>query len=383
MVKFDAESWYEIVSGKRRGLAAHGLRAFLLFASGCYALVMIIRNWLYNIGMLRQQRVNVPVVVVGNLTVGGTGKTPVVEWVARYFRQHDCRVTLLSRGYQATEGPNDEAMLLEANLPDVPHLQGRDRVASAHTAIEELESELLLLDDGFQHRRLARDLDIVLIDATRPWGYGYCLPRGMLREPLSGLRRAGLVLVTRTDQVESEQIDLIEKRIRAIAGNCPIVRCSHVPVCLQNSEEELPISSLQGQRVAAFCGIGNAESFYQMLRSLHADVLATRTFPDHHAYTRADVDELAGWATSLHEGTWLLTTQKDWVKLRCNTLGNKSLWSLRIGIEIMQGLEQLEHCLQTVISKAGRDSLACGSDASYLFSPSSKDAYDSATTQPV
>ncbi len=130
-----------------------------------------------------------PVVSIGNLTAGGTGKTPCVEYVVRFYRALDRRVAILSRGYGGDGARNDEALVLEENLPDVPHLQGADRVALAHIAIEELESEIVVLDDGFQHRRLARDLDLVLIDATAPWGHGYLLPRGLLREPPGSLKR--------------------------------------------------------------------------------------------------------------------------------------------------------------------------------------------------
>ena len=168
---------------------------------------------------------------VGNLTLGGTGKTPCVEYVADLYRQHEYRVAILSRGYRGEHnetGRNDEAMLLEENLPDVPHLQGRDRAALAATAVEELESEVLVLDDGFQHRRLARDLDIVLIDATNPWGFGYLFPRGALREPVSGLRRAGVVMITRADRASSEAIETMRQRIRHYAS-VPIVQTRHQP----------------------------------------------------------------------------------------------------------------------------------------------------------
>jgi tetraacyldisaccharide 4'-kinase len=156
-----------------------GLRA----VSVPYGLAVRVRNWLYDRGWKRVVRAAVPVVSVGNLTLGGTGKTPCVEYVARFYRRLDLRVAILSRGYGSRAGRNDEALVLEENLPDVPHLQGPDRAALAAIGVEELESEILVLDDGFQHRRLARDLDLVLIDATEPWGYGYLFPRGLLREP--------------------------------------------------------------------------------------------------------------------------------------------------------------------------------------------------------
>src|SRR5262249_3767146 len=151
-----------LVSGRLRGLWPGLQRLGLRVVSGPYGLAVRLRNWLYDRGWKKVVRAPVPVVRVGNLTLGGTGKTPCVRYVARFYRQRDLRVAILSRGYGSTQGRNDEALVLEENLPDVPHLQGADRAALAATAVEELESEVLVLDDGFQHRRLARNLDLVL-----------------------------------------------------------------------------------------------------------------------------------------------------------------------------------------------------------------------------
>ena len=156
------------------------------------------RNYGYDHGQSPSQRVSVPVISVGNLSMGGTGKTPLVAWIAQRLQQRGVRVTLVSRGYGAVAGkPNDEALELEQKLPGVPHLQNPDRVAAAQKGIAELGSQAILLDDGFQHRRLARDLDIVLLDAVEPFGFGHVFPRGTLREPISGLRRADLVALSR------------------------------------------------------------------------------------------------------------------------------------------------------------------------------------------
>ena len=176
------ETFHALISGRKRGPTAALLRGTLRLASMPYGWAAAVRNKLFDWGWKGSTRVEVPVVSVGNLTLGGTGKTPCVEYVCRFYRGLDLRVGILSRGYGVEHGPNDEALVLEENLPDVPHLQGPDRVALARTAIEELESEILVLDDGFQHRRLARDLDVVLVDATDPWGHGYLFPRGLLRE---------------------------------------------------------------------------------------------------------------------------------------------------------------------------------------------------------
>src|SRR5205823_5210577 len=163
-------------SGRKRGASASVLRGLLRLASVAYGWAAGLRNRLFDRGWKRSERVSAVVVSVGNLTLGGTGKTPCVEYLCRFTRDLDLRVAILSRGYGTEHGRNDEALVLEENLPDVPHLQGADRIALARTAIEELESEVLVLDDGFQHRRLARDLDVVLVDATNPWGFGYPFP---------------------------------------------------------------------------------------------------------------------------------------------------------------------------------------------------------------
>ena len=154
-----------------------------------------------------------PVISVGNITLGGTGKTPMVEWIARWYRRRGVRVTLISRGYGHAGGINDEGLVLEENLPDVPHLQDPDRVRLASIAVLELETELIILDDGFQHRRLARDLDIVMLDALDPFGLGRLFPRGLLREPKGSLRRAGAIVLSRADLLEPAARDAIRREV--------------------------------------------------------------------------------------------------------------------------------------------------------------------------
>ncbi|MBX7104343.1 MAG: tetraacyldisaccharide 4'-kinase [Gemmataceae bacterium] len=279
----------------------------------------------------------VPVISIGNLTVGGTGKTPTVELIARSLRDRGIRPVILSRGYGSESGPNDEALVLEDNLPDVPHLQSPDRVAIAQTAVEELEAEALILDDGFQHRKLARDLDIVLIDATNPWGYGHLLPRGLLREPVSALGRAGAVIITRSAQADAATLSTITARVRKYCAG-PLIEANHIPLQWHRESGETAVpEAFAGQRVAAFCGLGNPESFRQTLADLKTDVIAWRTYPDHHNYTRADVDDLRTWAQALPADTPVLTTQKDVVKLRLRDLAGHALWSLRIGLQLRDG----------------------------------------------
>jgi len=293
-----------------------------------------------------------PVISIGNLTLGGTGKTPCVEHVARFYRGLDLRVAILSRGYGQSGGRNDEARVLEDNLPDVPHLQGPDRVALARTALEELESEILLLDDGFQHRRLARDLDLVLIDCTQPWGHGHLLPRGLLREPPSSLRRAGIVLLTRCDQVDPERRQHIRREIGRRAPAVPIVETSHRPTeLIGSSGSQAELETLRGRPAAAFCGLGNPEAFRRTLLDQGASLTAFRTFADHHPYNRADVADLCRWAAELPADTHVVTSQKDLVKLRVPDLAGRPLWALRIRLQIQSGQEILEQHLRAVLTR--------------------------------
>jgi tetraacyldisaccharide 4'-kinase len=303
---------------------------------------------------MRQTRVGVPVVSVGNLTLGGTGKTPCVEHIARFYRAKGWRVALLSRGYGAGQGPNDEAQVLAENLPGVPHLQGADRVALARTAVEELESEVLVLDDGFQHRRLARDLDIVLIDATCPWGHGHLFPRGLLRESPHNLRRAGLIILTRCDQVAVEQRRRLRNEVVRLAPDAPILGTHHQPVELINGEQQTAsLTELRSRPVAAFCGIGSPEAFRRTLMDRGATLSDFRIYADHHPYSQTDVEELQRWAGRQPADALVLTTQKDLVKLRRTELAGRPLWALRIQLQGFDGdsLAALDLSLKRVLNQ--------------------------------
>jgi tetraacyldisaccharide 4'-kinase len=315
-----------------------------------YGLGTWLRNRGYDVGWLKAHKAPVPVVSIGNLTLGGTGKTPAVEYVARFYREMELRVAILSRGYGNANGRNDEALVLESNLPDVPHLQGKDRLALARTACTELDSEVLVLDDGFQHRRLHRDLDVVLIDVTNPWGYNRLFPRGLLRESPASLRRAQVALLTRCDQVLLDDVVQLRRAVRGFAAGLPVVESRHAPRELVNSlGEQAELERLRGVPVAGVCGIGNPEGFRRTLLDLGARMLAWRTFPDHHAYTRSDVDQLRAWARQLPAEALIVTTQKDLVKLAIVQLGGRPLWAVRIALELTEGMETFNALLKGVI----------------------------------
>ena len=243
----------------------------------------------------------VPVLSVGNLTLGGTGKTPLVRWIARWFHERGVRVAVVSRGYGASGGqPNDEALELRKSLPHVPHLQNPDRVAAARSAIEKFQSQLIVLDDGFQHRRLARDLDIVLLDALAPFGFGHVFPRGMLREPVDGLRRADVVILSRADHLDPAERAALWQTVRRCAPQAAGAEVIHAPRRLISAAgAEMPLDSVRGQSVAAFCGLGNPAGFRHTLETCGCRVVGFREFSDHHQYTPADLDALAAWAAGL------------------------------------------------------------------------------------
>lgn len=344
------EVFRDLVRGRQRGIVPALQRFGLRLASGPYAVGVRLRNLAYDRGWLRITRAAAPVVSVGNLTLGGTGKTPCVEYVARFYRERDLRVAILSRGYGSMAGRNDEALVLEENLPDVPHLQGADRVALAAAAVEELESEVLVLDDGFQHRRLARDLDLVLLDATDPWGCGYLFPRGLLREPKSSLRRAGGVVLTRCDQ--AADLEGLRREVTRLVPHTPVAETTHRPSSLVNADgETTALDVLADRPIVAFCGLGNPEAFQRTLANCGANLSAFRTFPDHHAYTRADVDELSTWANRHATDCVVVTTQKDLVKLRLTRLGERPLWALQIRLHVESGQEALDHLLEAAVRR--------------------------------
>ena len=309
------------------------------------------RTRLYRAGLLKAERVGAPVISVGNLTAGGTGKTPLVEWVARTVAREGLRPCVLTRGYGredvgqrvvVSDGERvlagvreggDEPVLLAESLAGVASVVcDRDRVGAAVWAREHLGARVFVLDDGFQHMRIARDLDIVTLDATEPWGGGHMLPRGLLREPVGALARADCVVITRSNL--APDIEALRSEVTRLTGGRASVVASRVrtrslrrivnsptahDAATQEEDTHTDVERLVGAGpFAAFCAIGNPRAFFEQLRKEGFDLRHTRTFPDHHAYTRAEVEAFAREAA--HSGALaLLTTAKDAVKLRSHT----------------------------------------------------------------
>lgn len=343
-------NFHELVSGRKGGLIASLTRGALGVAEVAYAAAVRSRNHRYDCGVTNVYHCDATVVSIGNLTVGGAGKTPLVEWVTRRLGQWGVRPAILSRGYGTPLGePNDEALELELALPGVIHLQNPDRCSAAHDAVERWGASALVLDDGFQHRRLARDLDIVLLDANQPFGYGRLLPRGLLREPSSSLARAQLVVLSRADMLDTSSRSQLRRRAAQLAPRADWCEVVHQPTrALSLDGDAEDVQSFQDQPVVAFCGIGNPAAWRHTLATLDCRVLQFRAFPDHHAYSAADCEALAGWARSAG-ATTLLCTRKDLVKLNASAWTGLKLRAIEVGIRFETGQAKMELALRCAL----------------------------------
>jgi len=307
--------WLALISGRTRGAAASLARAGLWILSRLYRLGLAVANvrWLLP-GMVR--RLPCPVVSVGNLTVGGTGKTPMVACLTNMVTGMGGAPLIVSRGYGGDEGrPNEEARELERLCPHVPHVQNPDRARAIRAWLQRQPCDVAILDDGFQHRRCGRDLDIVLIDALRPFGYGYLLPRGLLREPVSALRRADVIVITRAAWLADDAVARLKARVGNLArGGTPVLLAEHQPTgILLPDGSRRDLAWLAGREVAAACAIANPQAFRLTLERLGAHVAPFEVFRDHHAYTADDLNRLVGAAEAAGAKV-LVTTGKDFVK---------------------------------------------------------------------
>jgi tetraacyldisaccharide 4'-kinase len=277
----------------------------------------------------------------------------LVAFLANWFQDQGQKPAILSRGYRAVDGgPNDEKLVLDLLCPGIMHLQNPDRVASARHAVTAQQVQVLVLDDGFQHRRLARDLDLVLIDATCPWGYGAVLPRGLLREPRSGMKRADLAIITRADQATEADRLRIKSEIHKFHPGLLIAEVAFVPKRLVNVEgESADFETFQKKPAVAFCGIGNPKGFQNTLAvcGLVLDASRFQTFADHHHYSSADLESL-GQLAHQKQATGLFTTQKDLVKIPRTDIAGVPLWAVEIGVEWLSGEDFLLSRLQELFN---------------------------------
>ena len=317
----------DILYDRRNDLASLPLRVFLCALSLLYGGVVALRAFLYRKGWLGSESVPCRVVSIGNITVGGTGKTPVTIMTARMLRDAGRRVTVVSRGYArksagigvvsdderiflSPDESGDEPHLIAASLPGVPVVVGRKRAEAARFAWERFRPDVILLDDAFQHFKLRRDLDVVTVCADNPFGNGFLLPRGSLRETPSALKRAGAVLLTRFEGNAPSKF--LEEELHRFHPGMPVFYSRHVPVQLRllAGSEIIPPESLRGRKVAALSNIAGPGSFHRTLESLGAEIVWKRSMPDHHRYDTDEVAEIGREALA-NGADFLVMTAKD------------------------------------------------------------------------
>ncbi|MCM8790940.1 MAG: tetraacyldisaccharide 4'-kinase [Candidatus Omnitrophica bacterium] len=341
---------YSLMTDKRKGVIFAPLKAALYILSILYAMAIFARRLLYRFKILKSHSVPIKVISVGNLTLGGTGKTPFTIALAGILENELKRsAAVLIRGYGW-----DEQALLKKNMPDIPVLVGEDRAKSAHKAIRLYGSQFAILDDGFQHWELKRDLDIVLVDARNPFGNGRLFPRGVLREPLSALKRAHVVVLTKVNKASPSHLEALRSRIRAINSHVVFLEAVHRPKYLYDpkARKNRDIFFAKGKKVILVSSIGDPEYFEETAKDLGAVVLEHISFGDHHNYTLRDVETIIRRCGG-RSLDFLITTEKDAVKFArmSFSFGAYTMMQLAIEMEITAGKELLVARLNSLYSR--------------------------------
>ena len=330
---------------------------------GIYGQIIKVRNRLYDTGRFRTYWLDAPVVSVGNITVGGTGKTPTVILLAEIARELGANPGIILRGYgKKADSDSDETMLFRKRVSFAKIVAHRDRVLAGHKAIEQ-GANILIADDAFQHRRLGRDFDICLIDATFPFGGERLLPFGRLREPIDSLKRADLIIVTRANQIGQEELRSLTNRLKNIVADISILYSSHKPKRLAMLDgRELAVDDIRNKRVFLFAALARPKGFYETIVKLGANVVGTKYFPDHYFFTPDDLQNI-NCSADRSDADFIVCTEKDIVKLNENLLVNakinsKRLLSLEIEMEISgDGEDILRKKMEQLLNNFSRDIL--------------------------
>jgi len=370
----------EVILEERRGWKEASVRGLAYGISKLFQVAIKVRRFLYNVRILRDATLGVQVIAIGNLTWGGTGKTPVVEKLARELRDQGRNVAILSRGYRSKPPPfhewllnkllfrddttpprvvsdgksllldsdmaGDEPYMLASNLKDVVVLVDKDRVKSGRYAIEKFGCDTLLLDDGFQYWKLrGRRQDIVLVDRQQPFGNEWLLPRGTLREPPSHLARANTIFITKSDGNTAE----LRRRITGFNPTAGIIECVHHPLYLEDvfTGQRLELEILKGRKVASFSGIAQPHSFEQSLVQLGAELVYTKRFADHHRFTQQEVINAINRSKKRQAQT-IITTQKDAVRFPKIDRRDLPIYFMRVEIKIISGADGFEDCVRKI-----------------------------------
>jgi len=339
------QNYRNVISGQNKSIAAKLSRLFLSVAAQVYLAVIVLRNFLYSKNWLKTHRADAAVISIGNITTGGTGKTPLVIWLYRFFQQKNVNCAILTRGYKSTKNQRratsderrattDEPAILTESCPGAKVIVNPNRVAAAALAVDKFNTNVLIMDDGFQHRRLARDLDIVTIDATVPFGYGKMLPAGLLREPVASLKRADAVVLTRCDKVPISELSQIGKKLQLINPDMEIARAIYAAVCAKSIDnKEISLEELKNKRIFAFCGIGNPDAFLNTVKNLGTNLVGSKIYNDHYHYTNNDIADICDQVMYL-KADFILTTQKDWTKIAPLTADKRAIPFAYLEIEL-------------------------------------------------
>lgn len=370
----------EVIFNRRQGNRADILRGVLHTLSRVFESAVKLRRFLYDTRILRDRTLGVQVIAIGNLTVGGTGKTPVVEKFARELKSQGRRVAILSRGYRSKPAPlwvrlrrkllfqddvtpprivsdgksllldsqsaGDEPFMLAANLKDVVVLVDKDRVKAGRYAIERFGCDTILLDDGFQYWKLqGRRTDIVLIDSQQPWGNQFLLPRGILREPPNHLKRADTVFITKSDG----QTQQLREEIHQLNPTARIIECVHHPLYFEDcfTGEKVSLDYIKGKNIAAFSGIAQPESFENSLINLGAQLVYSKRYADHHRFTQQEILNVIN-RSKIRQAEVILTTQKDAVRIARLDRRDLKILFMRVEIKIIDGANNFEDCVKKI-----------------------------------
>jgi tetraacyldisaccharide 4'-kinase len=370
----------EVIAEERRGTGAALLRALLFTWSKLYQVLVKIHRWLINVRILRDETLGVQVIAIGNLTWGGTGKTPVVEKFARELRDQGRNVAILSRGYRSKPPPlherilnkillradttpprvvsdgrsllldsetaGDEPYMLASNLSDVVVLVDKDRVKSGRYAVEKFGCDTLVLDDGFQYWKLrGRRHDVVLIDCQEPFGNEHMQPRGSLREPPSHLARANTIFITKSDGKTAE----LRRRIAELNSAAGIIECVHHPLYLEDvfTGKRSDLSLIKGRKVASLSGIAQPESFEHNLIKSGSELVYSKRFADHHRFTQQEVLNAIN-RSKKRQAEMIITTQKDAVRFPKIDRRDLPIYFMRVEIKIVAGADDFQDCVRKI-----------------------------------
>ena len=372
----------DLINERNFSICDNILRGILFGVSRIYRRIVQFRHWLYDKGVYRRSPLGCLVVSIGNLTCGGTGKTPVVEVFAKNLTKNGRNVAILSRGYKSkdrsfwqkllmqnkskknevpprivSDGKNlllnsstagDEPYMLASNLKNVKVLVDKDRVKSGKYAISEFEVDTLILDDGFQYLPLKSHINIVLVDSTQPFHNHHVLPRGLLREPIKNIRKADYIFLTKSNG--GNHIRHLKKFVEHHNRNAEIVECCHKPKHLEDvfsKENKQPLSLLKGKKIAAVSGIANPKSFENFLSQLGSELVYTKSFADHHSYTQQEIIDFVNEGKNA-DASMILTTEKDAVRFPRLTRRDIPVYFLRVEIDIISGHENFEQCISRI-----------------------------------